>query len=236
MRGVWPVFVVLACVVLALGYALSAFELKLDDTRIQQAAVAATLVVLGWFVTFALTEWREARSREQKSRDIQSAFNAELIDYSVSLDDGDHDMVIEALEKRVRADASTVFFPLVSDPVIFNSLTSEVTFLPGAVIDDVIQFYSMLSDVQLFANELRSDAFANVTVGGKLDACRDYIAMRAEAALLALQATVAISESLKSAGSRPEEIAYRKQRSERAGEILGWISKQDAGHDDPAAS
>lgn len=236
MRGIWPVLIVLGLVTAALLFGLSQFSLDLSDARVQQGAVAAALVVLGWFVTFALTEWREVRTRDQKSRDIQAAFKAELVDYSAALDDGDFDAVIEDLKRRAEAEAGTIFFPLVSDPVIFNSLTSEVALLPEGLIDDVIQFYSLLSDVQLFAKELRGQPFSTISREGKVSAYIDYLGMRAGAALIALEASVAISKSLFQQNATEDELELRRQWSARAEEIRAWINRQDEGHDGPQAS
>lgn len=213
--------------VISLLAVLFQIDFDFSDKRVQQAAIAAAVVMSGWIVTFAFREGSQLIDRVQKSRDLQLAFRAEIEDYSETLDDGDQQEAIDRIRQRLREnDKKPIFFPLISEPIIFEKLASEVHILPEAVISYAIRFYSMLSDVRLFAEELRGEEFKALGTESKIDAFSDYIMMRATCCEFAHEALVEIDVSLGEKITDSDRFSHSLHQAERVTEIRAWLNSR----------
>lgn len=225
-RGILLFFSV--CVVVGVLLALTRLPLDFENIRVQQAIIAGTVVSLGWLMTFVFREGSELIERTQRGRDLQKALRAEIEDYFEALDDGNNDETINSLRARfelAKTDtAAFPFFPLVSEPVIFNTLSKDVHILPEMVINNTIRFYSMLTDVRLFAEDFRTDNFERLSAERKLLAFEDYIEMRASCCLFAYEAMEKLDTSLNEVVTDADLSAEKMRQAERAAAVKSWIN------------
>lgn len=206
--------------------ALTFLNVDVDDIKIQQALLAGGLVATGWVVTFGLRELQRYLERRQKSVDLQHALRGEIFDYADMLDDGDPDQIIATLKPRILSgnEGEKPFFPFISEPVVFDNLVGEIYFLPKSTIDDVVQFYSILSDVRLFAEDFRSEAFGKLSDEGTLNAYSDYIRLRGSAKELADKAVGQLNDSL---GVKPQYPAADLPEYQSQKDVLeDWLNTQ----------
>jgi len=200
-----------------------------SEARLQQAVVAGAFLAAGWIVTFAFREAGILAERRQKRDDLMLALRAEIFDYSEMLRD-EFDSEITALEHAVATDPDYhPFFPMVSDPVIFQALSADAHMLPVRVIDDVIQFYSMLSDLALMVEDLRSDEAKQLPPARRLPMYLDYIEMRRAASELAEISVRALSLSNGMEIDRGTDDPVDLER--RKSDLKQWLNSQNAAHD-----
>lgn len=182
MRGL--LLFVCLCLVGGLFWGILQIDFNLQDTRVQQGAIAAAVVAAGWLVTFGFREVSVWIERKERSRDILVAISAEIYDYSeaISLDDASAWVAKVTEDVRQGGDSEEdAFYPFISkisEPVIFNKLVEQVHLLPEESIDTTIQFYSMLSDLRLFVEDLRSEDFCKISAERRLIGYVDLIDMR----------------------------------------------------------
>lgn len=209
--------------------ALRFLGVDFSNIKIQQALLAGGLVATGWIVTFGLRELQVYLERRQKSIDLQYALRGEIYDYSEMFDDGNVDDIIQELENRLKEKdgVNPPFFPLISEPVVFNNLVSEIYFLPQNVIDDVVQFYSMLSDVRLLAEDFRTDPFIELSNAGKLDAYGDFVELRENIRKHGLDTVAMLNKCLR---VREDALPFPKMELPRYDEqkavLEQWLNSQ----------
>lgn len=145
--------------------------------EVRAALVGAMVVVAGWLVTFLFQEL--ARSQDQK--DLVLALMAEISIIYRELKDHDTQSYLAELEAIFAKDPD--YRPFVTtpyDPSVFNALASQIARLPSQVVDPVVQFYALLSDLKVFADDLRSDGFARLPSARAQSAYLDYYETRRE--------------------------------------------------------
>ena len=195
-------YFLIALLVVALGVALKAVPLDFEQTSVQQAAIAGTVVAGGWIMTFLLRELSDSIARDQKSRDLQKALAAEIHDYTVSLHVHDPEQWKRNVEADVMRGGSTLedgFFPYfakISEPVIFNRIAGDISLLPEDVIDAVIQFYSTLSDLRLLIDDLNSLEFRRLEKARRVIGYKDLTDLLTTAAAIAKDAGKSLEMSL----------------------------------------
>ena len=182
MRGL----LLAACIAIIGGLILVILRIDFDltDAKVQQGAIAAAVVATGWLVTFAFREVSTLIERHQQSRDILIALSAEVHDYAEGISLDNPAKWIEMVTKDVTEggnEPETAFYPFISqisEPVIFNKLADQIHLLPEEPIDTTIQFYSILSDLRLFVEDLRSEEFRKLSAERRLLGYIDLIDMR----------------------------------------------------------
>ena len=126
-----------------------------DEMR--TALIAALLVVGGWFVTFLFQQ--EERAGDQI--DLMIAIRAEawvfLNDLRQNAETDHARGVLAELESS--GGKAAAFFPQPAPPLVFEANAGHVARLPSEVVDEVVQFYSLLGAVRQFALELREPLF-----------------------------------------------------------------------------
>lgn len=187
----------------ALLFAIYQIDFDLADPRVQQGAIAATVVITGWLVAFVFREAGAIFDRAEQSRDLQTALRAEIFDYAEALTVDDP----AAWRKQMRLDVlqagssgKTAFYPYfarISEPVIFDQLIKDVLLLPENTIDVVIQFYSTLSDLRLFIEELREEEFRKLNEERRLTAYLDLLSMQVTVVELGRMAVDQLDRSLR---------------------------------------
>ncbi|WP_179381198.1 hypothetical protein [Jannaschia marina] len=172
-------------------------ELDWANARVQGTALAGTFIALGWVATFFFREFSASIERRLRSSDIQRALLAEIADYAETLELSDAEGMKDDLAREIAANpAFRPYFFRVSAPVIFEANDEAVPLLPEEVIDDVIAFYSTLSDLRSMIEDLRDPAFGLLDGARRLRSYRDYVDLMANTARLARDAAVRLDDSL----------------------------------------
>ena len=165
---------------------------------LRPALIAALVVVTGWFVTFLFQETRQAEERRSDQVDLMTALRAEIWIFVANFNRADTEAALEDLSTRLDQalhDGADYlpFLTLDAEPVIFDALAGQVQRLPGEIVDPVIQFYSLLTDVRQFALDLREPSFTGLPLARRDRAYRDYFEMRLTLGRLGNQAIYAIN-------------------------------------------
>lgn len=223
-----------------IGLVLWQFEFAFNDAKVQQALIAGGFLSAGWIVTLLGREIGLLVDRRENSVDLQLALRAEIYDYSIMLDDTDADTTVQDnvdyIRKRVldAEDGKLPFIHSVSEAVIFKNLAEKMPILPPAVIDGVVQFYSVLSDVRLMVDDIRRDDFGKLDDKYQADAFERYLRLRATAVALANNALNCLNESLGvtddplPVGPEMSEDEEKQQLAQKA-QLREWVNSQTSG-------
>jgi hypothetical protein len=150
----------------------------IPDT-LRPALIAALVVVSGWVVTFLFQEL----GRSQDQTDLMLALRAEIHVIRGQVDPNETRDYLE----RLRADFSTArasgedhrpFVTMPPDATVFEGVVGQITRLPSDTVDEVIQVYSLLSDIRVFANDLRSTEFSALPMDRREIALCDFFETR----------------------------------------------------------
>lgn len=204
-------------------------QIKADTLKI---IVPALLVVIGWLVTFWLQEYRHDRERAEKSTDLQLAFRAEIWDYNQSFIYADTKEYGRVLAEKIRtAGSNTPYHPFVPQEkkmVVFSSLVSSIDRLSPSTVAAVVQFYSQISDITAFAEDLRDERMAALPADRRAKAYEDYIDMKVTANKLATRALekLNISLGLEASKTPATEILETKKQ------VQDWLNSQAVDHRD----
>ncbi len=196
-----PIFLI-ALLLLAFAVGLRVLPLDFEQTGVQQATIAGSVVAGGWIMTFLLRELSDSISRERKSRDLQKALAAEISDYAATLHVDDPRYWKTSVEQDVMKGGYTLedaFFPYfarISEPVIFNRIADDVSLLPENVIDSVIQFYSTLSDLRLFIEDVNSEDFRRLERSRRVVGYKDLTDLLTTTEEIANDAVLNLTRSL----------------------------------------
>ena len=203
------------------GFATVYLIADLTEVRVQQTIVAGVFLASGWVLTFLLRELSNELARKQSSIDAQEVFRAEIMDYSEALNDKRHDMSIAKVRDEIIAagdgkNAIYKFVPRISSPVVFEARATDITLLPEVAIDNVVQFYSILSDVTIFAEDLGRDEFKNWPAETRANALFDYFELRRSCYDVSCNALADL-----------EYIKIKRKRTWTIGKVLG-VTPYDA--------
>jgi len=204
-------------------------QIKADALKI---IVPALLVVIGWLVTFWLQEYRHDRERAEKSTDLQLAFRAEIWDYNQSFIYADTKEYGRVLAEKIRSAKDNApyhpFIPQEKKMVVFSSLVSSIDRLSPSTVAAVVQFYSQISDISAFAEDLRDERMAKLPADRRAKAYEDYIDMKVTANKLATRALEKLNISLGLEASKmpvTEILETKKQ-------VQDWLNSQAVDHRD----
>ena len=207
------------------------------DTPMAQALIAGLVVASGWFVTFVIQDWTRSRERHEVQTDIQLALRAEIQDCHETFTWRDRDTrafgrkVMHKIEEAGNGDGA--FHPFIARDakmIVFDAMKDRLHYLPGGVVDEVVQFYCQLADLQAFAQQMMQPAFRELACDRRAAAYGHYIQMtiecenRAQDALTMLNYSLGVWNDEKAVS----ELAARQGRLDNARKALwGWISKTD---------
>lgn len=188
-------------------------EADLSDTRVQQAFIAGTFLAAGWVLTFILREISADIVREQDSIDVQEVYRAEIFDYSEALEDNNSAQIRKTLSAKIKAAGDgkskyQPFVPKISPPVIFHARAADITLLPEQCIDNVVQFYSMLSDVSTFAIDLMTPEFRQQAATSRAQAFEDYYEMRETCHRIACEALADLGDVKSARNSSRKSLGW----------------------------
>lgn len=200
--------------------------------QVMQAAVAGGFIALGWIVTFLTQEYRRQQERREMRIEIHMALRAEINDYVVRHSyDGlkRHVARVTDLIRRGGDDPDSAFFvftPKTRAMAIFSALAERINHLSPRTTDPVVWFYSQLADVESFAEDLRSAAYARMDADRRARAYADYIQMIVEAKRRGEIAVSVLTDALGDADASEEERARQARRVERKAALRAWINSR----------
>lgn len=164
------------------------------ETPVLQALIAGLVIAAGWLTTAIFAELERVRSKEEKTRDYHKALFAEI---QHTLDafyaDGRADADTGDIIRRMRADDSFVpFIPKEHHDRIYLALVDGIDVLPRQTIDAVVAYYSVISALQAFAEDMRGQGFRRSDQPRRIAMYEDYAAMRSRAFYMGEQALTLI--------------------------------------------
>ncbi len=157
-----------------------------DD--IKGLLVAAALATSGWLVTYLQAN----KEREADNADLMAALRSEIWVQLTDLRRNSH----EVTAAEVSSDSAARFFSQPIPPVVFESLASQIFRLPGQVMDDVVQYYSLLASLRQNAVEMRDEVFLGRPTDIRQRAYGVYVTNLGHLATLGEQAIRALNRAL----------------------------------------
>lgn len=164
------------------------------DPRIWQAVVAGLFLAIGWLVNgrqnrkATAIEAQHGRDeaaalRAERLRDVHRALYAEIGAHLASLESTDAilnqcDDVVQMMEQ----DPDYIpFLGRERRDQVFQAIVGDIHVLPRTSIDAVVAYYAQLSAIEAMTDDIRSDAFARLSVERRIDLYRDYMGFKAQA-------------------------------------------------------
>lgn len=164
------------------------------DPRIWQAFVAGLFLAIGWLVNGRQN--RKATAQEaQQGRDDAAALRAERlrdVHRALYAEIGAHLASLESTEAILKQRDDVVlmmqenpdYIPFLGRErrdQVFQAIVGEIHVLPRTSIDAVVAYYAQLSAIDAMTDDIRSDAFARLSVARRIDLYRDYMGFKAQA-------------------------------------------------------
>lgn len=154
-------------------------------------------IALGWIVTQRQQVRREAASRGERIRDVQTALRAEIRSYRRWLESFDIEVETGTTVLRMENDPSfTPFIPREVETLVFNALVGEIHILPSEVIDPIVLYYRQVHALAKFAEDLRGERFEKLEVARKVEMYKDYVSLGVYALDLADETIATLSQAL----------------------------------------
>jgi hypothetical protein len=149
------------------------------DTVLVAAIVSAAVTAIGWFASHWSETRLEAKRRDEKIVDVQTALLAEiesnLTRYEeIDLDGHMADMTRKILRKG-RAGAFTPFVPRDAPEIVFEAMLPDVHILPTETIDDVVAYYKQEYKLRELVEDLRSSRYRELEPERKARIYEDYV-------------------------------------------------------------
>jgi hypothetical protein len=152
----------------------------------------------------------ETRRRLDKIIDLQKALRAEVRSHLMQIEELDLPAELSAMAARMDADPAFVpFVPRESHDAVYRAVIAEIHLLPTEAVEPVVLYYSHVSAMAAFADDLRSPAFAALHPHRRRLMYEDWIALkqraidRARSAVTALDAGIGAVSSLAAVRSGP---------------------------------
>jgi hypothetical protein len=152
---------------------------SLFDTAIVATLVSALVTACGWIASHWGTRRLEAKRRDERITDMQTALLAEiesnLVRYQeIDLDQHDNSMQERILNHR-KGNNFTPFVPRFVSEVIFEALLPDIHILPTAAIGDVVAYYKQEYKLRELIEDLRSQRYQELEQDRKALIYSDYI-------------------------------------------------------------
>ncbi|MGD1924358.1 MAG: hypothetical protein ACFB03_09220 [Paracoccaceae bacterium] len=168
------------------------------DERVLSALIGAIVVASGWLIGYMRESSGARRLRRQNSLDLQRALHAEVAAHVhqlelVNLTEHKADMVA-----RMRADPDfLVMVPSATHTTIFEALLSDISILPGDVVEPVTLYYSQVISVAALADDIRSERYAMISPDRRAAIYGDFIDMKMESKRMGRIARDVLAASIK---------------------------------------
>lgn len=133
---------------------------------IHPALVTGSAIVLGWFVTFLMTSYREEETRERVRLDTLVALRSEIFALVDKLDNQAIRSHADDVQKKIRVGdgvdckgEAVEYFPfstMESEPIVFEAVAASVPALRDDTVAAVVRFYAEYTDLRRTVEDSRT--------------------------------------------------------------------------------
>lgn len=141
-----------------------------ETGRLPPILVTGFVIVAGWFVTFAIQEFRAEQARRSQAAETLTAFGAEISDALKGAIDGDgvgrHARIMDESARIEGGEGDGPYHPFVARPnttVVFDAMSDRLATLPQKAVFEIVSFYTLYRDVATLVDDLNSEAFRNMS-------------------------------------------------------------------------
>jgi len=193
------------------------------DVRVWQAVIAGTFVAFGWVYNGWQVRRETASLRAERLRDVHRALYAEIGANLANLaDQGALSEQADAVVAQMRAVPEYVpFLPREDRTVVFQSIVKEIHVLPRTTINAIVAYYAQLTAISALIDDIRSDAYAALTVTRKIAVYEDLMRLKQQALAFGDHALLMI----KTYGDEGPEAAKALERKLRAVNIQPAVDR-----------
>ena len=152
--------------------------MPLLDTALVAAFVSAIITMIGWLASHWSQRRLDAKRRDEKIIDVQTALLAEIesnLDRYEEIDLDKHNAEIQRLIKSSRRGSYTPFVPRYPTEIIFEAIVADIHILPTETIDEVVAYYKQELKLREMVEDLRSERFAALEQERKAQMFDHYI-------------------------------------------------------------
>ena len=133
-------------------------------------------VVLGVLLSNIAVRILEYLRRRERMQDVATAIRAEIRSHRQRLLLFSSDAAEKIVNRIRNEDGYTPFVPSEGESFVLRAIVVEIHFLPTEVIDPVVYYYRQIEALGQFAEDLRSDRFADLEAARKAEMYSDYVA------------------------------------------------------------
>ncbi|MGI3165086.1 hypothetical protein [Pseudooceanicola sp. 200-1SW] len=134
--------------------------------RIYPALLAGIVVVLGWFVTFLIGEFRDERLLDRTRRDTLTALRHEIFALVDKLDNQDIWANAEKVQARILSgddeDGEPIpyhpFATMESQPVVFEAVSGSIPTIKADTVGAIVRFYAEYTDLRCMVEDSREES------------------------------------------------------------------------------
>ncbi len=203
------------------------------NERVQQAAIAALVVAVGWFAGFVLRELSQQLARAERLRDVHRALYAEISHNLGNLGSigALQDFGMQMFARIRDADGFVPFIPRERNDSVFRTVVADIHVLPRVTIDPIVQYYSQLAALDALVEDMRGDTFAAMSPRRRSDLYADYINIKINLVEYGDEATRVIDAFANGSRRKARKLAgqIRSERATRqaaAKESGPWMSDE----------
>ncbi|MEM9642613.1 MAG: hypothetical protein AAGA19_14050 [Pseudomonadota bacterium] len=140
----------------------------LTAPQVWQAVIAGVFLSVGWFVTAEAGRASEARQRDERQQDVQTALRSEISSIrgqmvgNLPLTDGQKmlETLRDAMHHRILTEDLVPFIATENNDAVYRTMLPEIYFLDEKVIPDVVRFYDVLKNIEDLSADLRTPEYA----------------------------------------------------------------------------
>jgi len=149
------------------------------DTVVIAAIVSAAVTALGWIASHWSETRLEAKRRDEKIVDVQTALLAEIESNLTRYEEIDLDDHVAEMTRRILRKGQkrpfTPFVPRDAPEIVFEAMLPDVHILPTETIDDVVAYYKQEYKLRELVEDLRSSRYQELEQARKARLYEHYV-------------------------------------------------------------
>jgi len=203
-----PVLILLGLPLVLLG------RLAEFDPRVWQALIAGLVLAAGWLTQTIFREIDAVQRRAESLRDYHKAIYAEIANNLNTLwNAGAIDDYARGLIAKMQADPAFVpFIPKEQNDHVYDAIIERIDVLPRQTIDAIVAYYSQVKSIAALAEDMRGDAFRQMSQDRRIAMYSDYVEMKKTAFVFGTYANAMI-RAYASGGAAAAEAEARRINS-----------------------
>lgn len=192
-----------------------------DKARIYPGLITGLIVVLGWFVTFVISSYREAEQADRIRRDTLVAIKNEIFALVDKMDNVAIRSNAQLVQGRIASGVTDAqgkeseYFPFAtmeSEPIVFEALGTSVPGLEEATVAAVVRFYAEYTDLRRMVEDSRTEDIKRLPRDRRVNFHKQLTKRRIGTLTMGLKALVEINfelgiedpENIGRSGENPE--------------------------------